>query len=76
MKLANVPNCAIALEAPNCVFTITPIEPAKLVTKAIMKNKRNITTMGRMLDLLFVIRLEFLLLIIVQYSSMWFKVVC
>ena len=51
------------------------IEPAKLVTKAIMKNKRNITTIGRMLDLLFVIRLEFLLLIIVQYSSMWFNIV-
>ena len=46
MKFASVPSCDRALEAPNWALTITPIEPAKLVTNAIMKKSANITMMA------------------------------
>ncbi len=46
MKLASVPSCESALLAWNWFLTMTPIDPAKLVTKAIMKNSANITMMG------------------------------
>jgi len=49
MKLASVPSCERALLAPNCVLTMTPIDPAKLVTNAIMKKSRNMTAMTKTL---------------------------
>lgn len=42
MKFAREPSCERAFDAPNWFVTITPMEPARLVTKAIMKNKANI----------------------------------
>ena len=52
MKLARVPSCERALDAPNWLVTITPIEPARLVTNAIMKKSANITIIaGRLLFL-------------------------
>ena len=46
MKLARVPSWESAFEAPNWFVTITPIEPARFVTNAIMKNRANITTIA------------------------------
>ena len=48
MKFASVPSWDIALVAPNCLVTMTPIEPAKLVTNAIIKKSANITIIARM----------------------------
>ena len=46
MKLASVPSWLRALLAPNWFVTTTPIDPARFVTKAIMKNRANITMMA------------------------------
>ena len=46
MKLAALPNWAIALETSNWFLTITAIGLQRLVTKAIMKNSRYIIAMG------------------------------
>ena len=46
MKFTKVPSCAKAFDTPNCALTTTPIDPAKLVTNAIMKNIKYIMIIG------------------------------
>ena len=53
MKFARVPSWDMALDAPNWLVTTTPIDPARLVTNAIMKNNANITMITGRLEFLF-----------------------
>ena len=55
MKLARVPSWERALEAPNWLVTMTPIEPARLVTNAIMKKRANMIAIARTLVFCFAI---------------------
>ena len=47
MKFAALPNCAAKLDIAKLFFTITAIGLHKLVTNAIIKNSKYITTMGK-----------------------------
>lgn len=45
-KFAAEPSWDAVLDAPNWFLTMTPIEPAKFVTNAIMKKSANIVAMA------------------------------
>ena len=51
-KFAAEPSCEAMLDAPNWFLTMMPIDPAKFVTKAIMKKRANMIAIAATLPLL------------------------